>query len=350
MRGSGRWAWAVVLLLAATGWGVTRLFDVSTRGGEVFPAYSTLRSDPMGAKVLHDSLAGLPEYRVVRSFKPMSQLAPSAASVVFLLSAPVSHDFLDDCRKWAAAGSRVVLVVGPRPKAGAEKPDRKNTPLEEEWQIRFEPSSGDRRWTSFKPLDESWRVLRQASHSATAVEKRAGKGSMVLAGEAILLSNEGLHKERNTEFLLALLGGRREVIFDESHLGVVQSGSVGQLLRRYRLGGAALVLLALFALFFWRSTTSFLPPPAEAAAGPHTDDAVASHAGEDALVNLVRGSVPRSALAGSAQVLWHRSSPLMKASSIARRERVSRVLAEAASAQPLETWRRAHEILKRTST
>ena len=349
MPSSGRWTWAVALLLAATGFAVTRLFEVSTRGGEAFPEYSTLRSDPMGAKVLHDSLAALPGYRVERSFKPFNQFKPRSAAVVFLLASSAGSNLLGDCRKWAEAGSRIVLVLAPRQKAPTEKPGRENTPVEEEWKLRFEPSSGDRRWTAFKPLDESWRVLRQTGTGgeATVVEKRfGGTGSLVLAGETILISNEGLYRDRNSELLLTLFDGRRVVIFEESHLGVVQSGSVGQLLRRYRLGGAALVLVMLFALFFWRSAVSFLPHQQRTDASAAS---VTSHAGQDALVNLVRASVPSAALTTAAQILWHRSSRLMKTWSPPRRERVARLLEEAAG-PPLETWRRAHEILKRKAT
>ena len=339
-----RWSWAVVLLLVATGWGVARLFDVSTRGGEAFPAHSTLRSDPMGSKALHDALAAMPGYRVERSFRPLERFRPPKAAVIFLLSAAANQSILADCRQWALAGSRVIVVLQPRPRT-PETGHRKNTPLEDEWKIAFLPSRADRRWTVFVPQDESWRVLRQVGGEATVVEKRlGGNGSIVLAGEAVMLSNEGLYKARDPQLLLGLLDGRREVIFEESHLGVVQSGSVGQLLRRYRLGGAALVLALLAALFFWRASTSFLPPPLD------TGKMAAPTPGEDALTGLVRGAIAPPALVPSALSLWTRGQRAMTNWSASRRERVTLALTDAGGANPLDTWRRAHEILKRNST
>jgi len=62
MRTRFQWGWAVVLLLLGTAWALVRLFDVSTRGGEAYPRYSSLRADPMGAKAMHDSLAALPGF------------------------------------------------------------------------------------------------------------------------------------------------------------------------------------------------------------------------------------------------------------------------------------------------
>ena len=347
MPGNGRWGWAVAVLLVLTGWGIVRLFDLSTGGGQAFPAYSTLRSDPMGAKVFHDALAILPGYKAERSFKPLAQFRPPAQAAVFILGAPVTGGLLADCRKWAARGSRIIVVFEPRSSAAQEPASRKNSEIEREWKIRFEPLPADRRWTAFSPEDESWNVLRHDGEDATIVETRFGAGSIVLVGEVLPLSNEGLSKAAYAGLLLELLSGRRHVIFEESHLGVTQSGSVGQLLRRYRLGGAALALLSLAALFFWRSSTSFLPPPSPTANRPA---AAVDADGEDALVHLVRGSIPASQLLGSARILWNRGSSAMLTPGAERRARAGAALENTAGAKPLDAWNRAHQILKRNST
>jgi hypothetical protein len=328
-----RGALAVVLLLGGTVWALSHLFSISTRGGAAYPAYSSLRSDPLGAKALHDSLAALPGYRVERSFKPRNRFRAPADSVILVLGSRPETRLQD----WAEDGARVVVGFAPE-----ERRVRSKT-LEDSWKLEFKASRADRQWTAFRAKDDSWRVLREIHGEATIVEKTVKKGTVVFVGEGILLSNEGLHRNRDSNLLLALLGGRSHVIFEEGHLGVTQQGSIGELLRRYRLWGAGLVLLILAGLFIWRSTSSLVPR------NESTPQATAAASGEEALVNLVRGAVPPSALASSALALWTRGGGMLKGVSEIRRQRVARVLQET-GARPLEAWNQAHEILKRNHT
>lgn len=286
MQRKNYWVWLIVLLVVGSGWALVRLFDASTQGGEIYPSYSTLRADPMGAKVLHDSLASLPGFRVERWLEPRRRLRVGKGDVVFVLGTAVPASLLEDCVKWTKAGARVVITAKKEPK---------------------------------------------------------GEG-LVYAGDPEWLSNEGLHKQRQAQRLLELLEGRRHVIFEESHLGVMQTGSVGMLLRRYRLWGAALVLGVLCALFFWRSTSSLLP------AAENSGGAAAPAPGDEALVSLVRAAVPEKELTATAQALWNRGGNALEGISLGRRERVSQVLAAGAGATPLVRWRQAHEILKRQNT
>ncbi|MBE7219070.1 MAG: hypothetical protein INR64_11415, partial [Caulobacteraceae bacterium] len=54
--------------------GVVRLFELRFDVGDVYPPYSTLRSDPLGAKAFFESLSALPGLRVERSLRPLSAL------------------------------------------------------------------------------------------------------------------------------------------------------------------------------------------------------------------------------------------------------------------------------------
>jgi hypothetical protein len=57
-----------------------------------------------------------------------------------------------------------------------------------------------------------------------------------------------------------MLGGNQRVVFDESHLGEVESGSIAGLARNYHLEGLALALLTLAGLYVWKNSSSLLPP------------------------------------------------------------------------------------------
>ncbi len=71
-------------------------------------------------------------------------------------------------------------------------------------------------------------------------------------------------KDRHAEFLAWLIGANRHVVFDEAHLGIVDSPGVATLMQRYRLHGLALGLL-LAGLFIWKNSTSYRPAPARGA-------------------------------------------------------------------------------------
>ena len=63
----------MVLLLLLFGFGVTRLFFLRFETGDVYPAYSSLRSDPLGTRALFESLANLDSVAVSRNYlKPES--------------------------------------------------------------------------------------------------------------------------------------------------------------------------------------------------------------------------------------------------------------------------------------
>src|ERR1700681_1474792 len=78
------WLWAVVLLLlGAFAWGLEQVAVAPLETGEVYPPYSTLRSDPLGSKALYESLAALPGLSLERLYKSRSTLGdPNAAMLV----------------------------------------------------------------------------------------------------------------------------------------------------------------------------------------------------------------------------------------------------------------------------
>lgn len=92
------------------------------------------------------------------------------------------------------------------------------------------------------------------------IERMMGKGSIVLCADSFYFSNEALRREREPELLAWLVGPAREVIFDETHLGVQENPGVATLARKYRLGGVFIALLILAGLFIWKNSASFMPP------------------------------------------------------------------------------------------
>ena len=48
-------------------WAILQLFEVRFSRGDVYPAYSTLRTDPLGAKAFYESLAHVDQLEVSRN-------------------------------------------------------------------------------------------------------------------------------------------------------------------------------------------------------------------------------------------------------------------------------------------
>ncbi len=65
---------ALAALLVVFAAGVVHLFELRFDVGDVYPPYSTLRSDPLGAKAFFASLEALPGLRTERSLRPLSAL------------------------------------------------------------------------------------------------------------------------------------------------------------------------------------------------------------------------------------------------------------------------------------
>lgn len=122
---------------------------------------------------------------------------------------------------------------------------------------------GVARWRSdlfFLPrAGDGWRVLYRRGSEPVMMFRERGAGSIVLLADSFVLSNEAARGERATPVLAWIFGDARRAVFVESHLGVEVDSGVAVLARRYGLGGALLVALALAGLWIWRQAMPLAP-------------------------------------------------------------------------------------------
>jgi hypothetical protein len=203
--------------------------------------------------------------------------------------------------------------------------------------LGIESASGDLPRHSdlhFEPGSE-WSVLERREGLVTAVERPFGAGSIVLVADSYPLSNEGLREARDAKFIARLAGPARRIIFDENHFGVVETGSVTTLMRKYRLEGAVVVLALVAALFLWRSASSFLPARQAGASG-----VVTGHDSIEGLSALLRRGVPEKELLNACFAEWSKSAPRES-----RAARVEDQIARSGGHDPVEAYRAACRIL-----
>ena len=351
-------AFNVALLLlagAAFLYGIAHLFALRFEAGDVFRPYSTLRGDPLGAKVLYDSLRTLPDVVVERNEKPLRGFVAGEPTTLFYLGTK-THLWRDkDIQTFeniATKGGRVVVSFHPQKKedhSSEERPEKspaKNsspspTPTPDEpmekildrdelakrwkFQIQYwtdeddeedspaenqQAGSGLERevpWHSamyFAAVADPWRVVYAIDGRAVIIEGRFGAGTVVLASDSYFISNEAMMTDRKPALLAWLAGNSRRLVFDETHHNVFENPGVANLVRKYRLHGLIAGLLLLTALFVWKSAASFLPRDRA------DEEANAMIAGRDAysgFTNLLRRGLRPADLLGTCLVEWRKS-------------------------------------------
>ena len=216
----------------------------------------------------------------------------------------VREDTLKEYEDLTSKGARLVIAFLPISKPWAA--DKEVYAVEKLWHIRFH----------FKDVDaEPGEILRETALEIKAgpdwsrignstVEKHFGTGTIVLEVDSYPLSNEGLREERNSGLILQLAGPAKEIIFDENHFGVVETGSVVKLMRKYHLEGALAVLMLVAGLFLWRSGSSLLPSRA-----PRAEEAVMGRDSLEGMTALLRRGIAEKDLVRICYEEW-KQTPL----------------------------------------
>lgn len=300
-------SWLVLALALAFAFGLVELFRWRFETGDIYPEYSSLRTDPMGTEALFESLQAIPGLSVIRNYQPLDQVQPTGATIFYLGVGLPSFLLTDpaDFNKLTSAGAR--LVIGLLPvldwNAGT-KPDQFEL---KPWRVTLalaQPNPKRRSNLLYFVPSEDWTIARAASGHALLIERPFGKGSLVLAADSYPLSNQALMFDRDARLLSWFAGPNRRLIFDESHFGVTETGSVAALGRRYHLQAFLAVLLLLAVLFIWKNSMPLVPqldspdpapPTAQSWGMPHY---------------LLRRSAPPAELIGACLHEWRKSLPL----------------------------------------
>ena len=405
---------SIAILLAAAAafaFGIVQLFELRFEAGDIYPAYSSLRTDPLGAMAFYESLEKIPGLSVSRDFSATDRL-PEEPRTVYLHLAGYWHEFnsaprdlLQSIQAFLAHGNRLVITFSPQTepevfhrideetnsvksgkekeeKAGPSKPEKKESPdldeekeaavsLADEWGFhtdlrKLEPNGGSYapavvvnktdlplpkrlEWHSgivFTNLGKSWRVIYARDTNAVVIERRFGRGSVVIATDSYFISNEAMVKDRHADLLAWLIGADKNIVFDEAHFGVVESSGVALLMRKYRLHGLATGLLLLAVLFVWKNSSSLVPPSGD----EKPEDFVAGKDSAAGFVNLLRRSVAPRDLLTACFAEWKKSLARKGGISSTRVQRAEAIVAEENSRpnkerNPIATYRKISEVL-----
>ncbi len=376
------------LVLVAFGFGLYRLMALRFESGNIFPAYSSLRSDPLGSKVLYESFGRLPDIVVQRNFQKLKKLKDAPPTTIFLLGLSpfaLEHSLAKQLDELAQVGHRVILTMAPvqgkacdcpeqldeengtaddeteetetEPDASKQRDQTPEPSILERWGFQFDYAElftgEDRSYPSavlvseshqgklprqitqhselyFTEPDESWHVLYRFDDYPVIMARARGEGSLVLVSDSYLVSNEAMRQERHPVFLSWLAGNHGQLVFDETHLGLSKQLGVMVLVRQYRLTGFIGALLVLAFLYLWQRSVVFIPLGRDSDPDEREEtSAMDYHAG---LVNLLKRNVKESDLLSTCYHEWLKSMPVVGHKIP---EQTARIRAEVEAAQAL---------------
>ena len=347
----------LALLLVAFLFGVGHLFVLRFQTGDVYPAYSSLRSDPLGTRVLYESLENIDDITIRRNYNFLHSLKPEADTTFFYLGTSaddyqsVPQELIEVFDRLTQSGGRLVVSFLPinkkREKRAKLKKEPKSQKVEnvecqqkpkknslispkKHWGIGFEfnqnmpvkdgsylalDAVSNRRdlppaisWHSnlyFDLLDKSWQVIYASEGHPVLIERPFGKGSLVLCADSFFISNEALRSERYPRLLVWLMGPNSKIIFDEAHFGIFQQPSVAALLRYHRFHWFFLVLIVMALLFVWKNAVYFVPPCKDDV--PSGADVVSNKDYTRGLIAMLRRNIPRNEILQICGQEWERT-------------------------------------------
>lgn len=346
----------LVLVSAILITGISWLYQRRLSGGDVFPAYSSLRADPLGTRAFYEALDALPSVTTERWTRPLHTLPVEPARTI-LLAGMSRHDWMRVSNQEAQhldallrAGSRVVVVfsaAGQNPENRAAidgetkeqtarrlRQERLEAEAESQLPLRLQRVDWEKLWgvelksrfildrdqgalrqdgapealpeqipwksNGYFAADASggWTTLYTRGSSPVVIERVRGRGVLVLATDSYFLSNEALNDRRSTTLLSWVAGSPDRVVFVESHLGLEEDLGVAGLARRYGLAGCFFVLLLLAALWIWQRMALFVPPPSAA------DRLSLTYHQTAGLEALLRRAVPLKQLVAACAAEW----------------------------------------------
>lgn len=254
--------------------------------GDVYPEWSTMRSDPLGTKVLYLALERMPGVMVARSYEPLKEAQPRKVLYVAMGASPLALSNTKDVERLLSAGGTLLLAAAPPRGKSALRTEKLGFVAAGRGEVELRAAE----WNCLIGDREHCRL--------------AEKGRVLFLADGSALRNVEMQEKRNTELVARLFGAGLPVVFDEAHLGVTESGGVGVLLRRYRLFPVIALMLGAALLFVWRNSVSLMPEREPVSAGMTPQPAAS-------LRTLLAQRVPRGKLLETLVAEWKRAWPLL---------------------------------------
>ncbi|MCP4746701.1 MAG: hypothetical protein GY874_11270 [Desulfobacteraceae bacterium] len=395
----------VLVMAAAFAAGLTKLFLLRFEAGDVYPVYSSLRSDPIGTQALYESLKSVTGTTVQRNFKPLDQLDFFPDQTVIICGFSPRFIRRMRTREWENTmdslfnrGGRLVMAFRTS-KADSEysKKEKDNCAADkdkaDESQDASKSSSGDeladieKKWRGhddigfhilrgsgenkeswaitskaempfkippmllwrstlhFELKADAWKTVYQLDGKPVIAYRAWGAGVIVLVADSYLFSNEAMLKHRFPDFLAWIFASHHRVVFDEFQKGLTKQPGIAGLAIKYRLQGVFAAIVLITVLIVWQQSTVFVP---NAANGSDRDDDARTGVGgntTEGLVRLMQQNIRSCDLIKTCFDIW-KASPAANRSSREKIERIREIVNGSQSQKPAQLYRHICQQLK----
>jgi hypothetical protein len=323
--------------------GLIELFQMRFGAGDIYPVYSSLRADPLGTKAYYDALGRIRSISTERNYKPLPKL--SSDSTLFILGADrKAADFIPEeevkvLESFISGGGRLVMTFLPArsmpqaPGEGKEHPKhsekKTGTSLCQRWGFTLsskKSESGQRPdaviagngyplppsvpWHTvvfFDPIDLGWEPIYKSADRPVMIERKYGKGTIVLATDTYFASNEAMLGDRRPELLSWLAGPHKEIVFDETHNGILENPGLASLFRKYNLHGLFAGFILLAGLYVWKNSLGLVP--ARTAENAEVPDSTSGKDHLSGMISLLRRNVPPRQVLSVCVHEWRKGLP-----------------------------------------
>ena len=393
---------ALLMVAGLFFYGTTKLLILRFQKGDVYPPYSSFRSDPLGTKAFYEGLSLLPGVETVRNVEPLRKASGSSGTTLFLFGLQTakkgqtrimimgqeSAKAIDEA---ALAGVQIVISFAPThakpcpPSKENEKQEDSQKKADEEsdeeeellsgeyidlnknWGLKIDLSEQDASeanliatenslpfsltWYStllFEPQDDAWHTIYERTGKPVLIERSYGKGRIILSSDSFFLSNEAMKSKRYPDLLSWLCGPHKKIVFDETHLGVSKSPGIMTLLRKYGLAPFLISLLVLAILSIWKQSVRFVPAYEE-------DEQAVVDPGKDSstgLTNLLHRNISHNDILPACLEEWKRSFTHGKQDLSALLPRIQEIIIEdrarpRKNRNPMQAYRKISELRAR---
>lgn len=351
----------ITALLSAAG--IYHIFSIRFKIGDVYPPYSSLRTDPLGTKVFFESLSGFRDFNLQRDYDTVPRWEGNDDTTLFLLGCnqgilEMSHKENRQILSWIlSAGTRVVISLnykravfftapedddeseGDKKDEDSSGDDEKGKEKDKDKKIKKDYSltkllgfkiapfgkdrseSADLSYTEseldlphsikFKPsyyfsdLNESWTVLYSQKDKPVIIFKKYGQGTIVLCADSYIFSNEAMMSDRYPRLLSWFVGRGKRIFFDETHFGIVKQTGMIDLAYKYRLHGVIFIFIFLTLLYIWKTAVPFVPPRSSANKKARIIRADRDYL--DGLISLLQRYIPENKLINTCIEEWEKA-------------------------------------------
>jgi hypothetical protein len=344
----------IMLLLLASG--ILRIYHLRMARGDAFPNHSSLRADPIGTRLLFESLQEARITRTKRNFNALEKLElPASPTTLLLIGASMNtapstdwtpRETANQLSRFAARGGHIVIALHPiyQRLRTHDKTNEVTCSKSSEgcgttnhWEeansnfidsvtwigaeVTLDPRPETRSHADRTPqapphlpdtlpcrtdavlqgLSDTWVPIYAREGLPVIAQRPFGKGSFTLSTLSYFLTNQALRDHRETTAVLWLLHDADTVIFDETHLGLQSQRLTAELLREHRLQWVLLATALTGILFAWRTSSSLLPKQRDTGNHPLCDK---THSTHDARLALLRRHLPPRHLLRELVNLW----------------------------------------------